>query len=182
MLQRNRQKQAPIVLRNRSSPTKPFPVISLQALPFLETRRAVVSPPPPPAPPSPPPSPQPFHSNPPLSAMDMMVMNVTLPAFEPSSIYRPISPPPPPPLVLPDPVPGFCTVTCPHCLGCVIIHPSERNCAIFRHGTFRANGQPIPPHAPKAQIDIWLRANQIYGCGGPFKLTSDTTAEACDYI
>jgi len=169
-MQRRRLKQAPVVIRTihavHNTPQR-FPNIPLKPLPSLEKKCS------------------PSISAAPQTAFDMIVV----PSASPSPPVGPSVPPPsaspsvrPPPFVLPDPVPGFCTVTCPHCLGGVLVHPSERNCAILRHGAFRNSGQPIPPHATKREIDTWIATKAIWGCGGPFRLTSDTTAEKCDYI
>ena len=70
---------------------------------------------------------------------------------------------------------------CPHCNGTVIIDPKEINCAIFRHGIFKASGKQIPPHAPKEDCDNWVKNNEIYGCGKPFKVV-EGKAVICEYI
>ena len=36
-------------------------------------------------------------------------------------------------------------IECPHCFTPVLIE--KINCAIFRHGTLKSNGQQIDPHA-----------------------------------
>lgn len=163
-MQRRRLKQAPVVIRTihavHNTPQR-FPNIPLKPLPSLEKKCSI-----------------PSASHAPQTAFDMIVV----PPPPPSVPSASPPPAPSPPFVLPDPVPGFCTVTCPHCLGGVLVHPSERNCAILRHGAFRNSGQPIPPHATKREIDTWIATKAIWGCGGPFRLTSDTTAEKCDYI
>jgi hypothetical protein len=72
-------------------------------------------------------------------------------------------------------------VVCPHCSGTVIIDPKEINCAIFRHGVFKTSGKQIPPHASKEECDSWVKNNEIYGCGKPFKLV-EGKAIICDYV
>lgn len=75
-------------------------------------------------------------------------------------------------------------IICPHCQNYVIIQ--ELNCCIFRHGTFKHNGNQIDPHTPKALCDQYIETNAIYGCGKPFKILIDTSgnynAVVCDYI
>lgn len=74
-------------------------------------------------------------------------------------------------------------VKCPHCKEYVEI--IEVNCAIFRHGIFKNTGQQIDAHTPKQLCDQYIQANQIYGCGKPFKLNireNILVAEMCDYI
>lgn len=93
----------------------------------------------------------------------------------------------PPPLIRDSPVllDGFITVSCPDCFGIVIIHPTELNCKIVRHGVFILNGQPIPPHASKAEIDQWQAQGVIRGCGIPFRIVGSApnfVAEKCGYI
>jgi hypothetical protein len=74
-------------------------------------------------------------------------------------------------------------VKCPHCQEYIEI--VEINCAIFRHGTFKNNGQQIDPHTPKELCYQYIQTNAIYGCGKPFKLVvreNILVAEVCDYI
>ncbi len=68
---------------------------------------------------------------------------------------------------------------CPHCNGTVIIE--KMNCAIFRHGIFKASGKQIPPHSSKEDCDAWVKKDEIYGCGKPFKVEGGK-AVVCDYI
>ena len=72
---------------------------------------------------------------------------------------------------------------CPNCFGGIVVLPQDVACAIFRHGVFKASNEPIPPHAPQAQIEQWLATDAILGCGKPFRITTNNTqAECCDYI
>jgi hypothetical protein len=74
-------------------------------------------------------------------------------------------------------------IICPHCKEYVEI--VEINCAIFRHGTFKNNGQQMDPHTPKPLCDQYIQTNAIYGCGKPFKIVireKMLVAEICDYI
>ena len=79
-----------------------------------------------------------------------------------------------------------CVVECPHCKCFVEI--LQVNCAIFRHGTYKHNGQQLNPHLPKAECDRLAATGAIHGCGKPFKLKPTGNAEApfeaevCDYI
>ena len=70
-------------------------------------------------------------------------------------------------------------IICPHCNEMVIIE--QLNCAIFRHGVFKASGKQIPPHSSKEECDNWVKNNNIYGCGKPFKV-EEGKAVICDYI
>ncbi len=70
---------------------------------------------------------------------------------------------------------------CPHCTQPFQVLAAEMNCHIFRHGTFKSSGEPIPPHAGKPDCDRWLLQRLIYGCGKPIRFNTNTF-EACDYI
>ena len=80
----------------------------------------------------------------------------------------------------------FYQFVCPHCQGTIIVQQNELNCRIFRHGAYRDNGIPIPPHAPKEECDRLVEQNLIVGCGKPFRVNrqEDGTelAITCDYI
>ena len=75
---------------------------------------------------------------------------------------------------------------CPHCQGTVIVQRNELNCRIFRHGSYKTNGEPIPPHTSKEECDRLSEQNLIMGCGKPFRIVQqeDGTelAVICDYI
>ena len=74
-------------------------------------------------------------------------------------------------------------VMCPHCREYIVIE--KINCAIFRHGTFKHNGNQIPPHASKQMCDVFVREKLIYGCGKPFRIVHHDNcyiAECCDYL
>jgi len=76
-------------------------------------------------------------------------------------------------------------LTCPHCQGTIIVHPGELNCRIFRHGVYRINGQPMSPHAPRAECERLVEQNLILGCGKPFRVEQREgveTAIECDYL
>ena len=77
-------------------------------------------------------------------------------------------------------------VICPHCGAGVEVPPFSLNCAIFRHGAFIDNLEPIDPHASR-ELCEWLAANGlIYGCGRPFTIARDASggvsATKCDYV
>lgn len=84
----------------------------------------------------------------------------------------------------------FFEVTCPHCHGTVIIQKNEVNCRIFRHGVYKVNNEPVPPHAPKVECDRLVEQSLIFGCGRPFQVQDSTDASGnlivvaiqCDYI
>jgi len=76
---------------------------------------------------------------------------------------------------------------CPQCGGTVVVQRSEVNCKIFRHGVFRATGEPVPPHASEAECSEWTKTESIWGCGKPFHLVPDSdtgalVAKTCGYI
>jgi len=74
-------------------------------------------------------------------------------------------------------------VECPHC-GCQI-EIIEINCQIFRHGIYKATGQQMDPHAPKAVCDEAVETASIHGCGKPFRLVKENDvwkAVVCEYI
>lgn len=73
---------------------------------------------------------------------------------------------------------------CPHCGGDVQLFEAELACGVYRHGSFIATGQPIPPHASREQIDSWMQpVCLIYGCGRPFRFDPVTRVlNRCDYI
>jgi hypothetical protein len=62
------------------------------------------------------------------------------------------------------------------------------NCAIFRCGEYKVNGQQLPPHLPKEECDRLFSTGQIWGCGKPFRLEQKPNAAdgyvavVCDYI
>jgi hypothetical protein len=75
-------------------------------------------------------------------------------------------------------------VTCPHC-NC-LVYVEQVNCKIFRHGTFKHNYEPIPPHSPKSVCDKWIEEDAIWGCGKPFRIELNEENQwvsiICDYI
>jgi len=75
-------------------------------------------------------------------------------------------------------------VVCPRCDALVYIE--QINCAIFRHGSFKSNGEQIPPHSSKEKCDALVKEGLIYGCGKPFRVIIDANgtlvAEVCAYI
>jgi hypothetical protein len=76
----------------------------------------------------------------------------------------------------------FYFFTCPHCNGYIMVHNTELNCRIFRHGVYRDTGAPIPPHTPKEECDRLIMENLVEGCGKPFRVTDSMEAVVCDYI
>jgi len=74
-------------------------------------------------------------------------------------------------------------VECPHCKNPVLIE--KLNCAIFRHGSLKTDGQQIDPHASKELCNYYIEKNIINGCGKPFKVIKDSSnyvAIVCEYI
>ena len=82
--------------------------------------------------------------------------------------------------------------TCLHCEETFVIHLTDFNCKILRHGVYKHNLQPINPHASKEECDALLASEQIYGCAGPLIITAGTgggggtdgaySVEICGYI
>jgi len=83
---------------------------------------------------------------------------------------------------------GTVIFTCPHCNLLGVVLEKDINCAIFRHGAYIVNSQPIDPHAPKEVCDQLVADGLIHGCGKPFKLVrtgengNAWSAEVCDYL
>ena len=74
-------------------------------------------------------------------------------------------------------------VKCPHCGEYIIIE--QINCAIFRHGIYKANFIQINPHLSKNQCDELINGGLIYGCGKPLRIEKNDNvwiALICDYI
>ena len=77
---------------------------------------------------------------------------------------------------------------CPHCDGTVVVHQSEVNCQIFRHGIMKDTCSQINPHLPKQDCDYLVDNELIYGCGKPFRIYRDNESsnwnyvDICDYI
>ncbi len=74
-------------------------------------------------------------------------------------------------------------IKCPHCNEYIIIE--QINCAIFRHGTLKANFIQINPHLSKLECDNLKEKDLIYGCGKPFRVVYENNewkAIECDYI
>lgn len=57
---------------------------------------------------------------------------------------------------------------CPYCNATIEIE--SVNCAIFRCGIYKENGQPIPPHLTKYDSNKLVKEDKIWGCGNPFQL------------
>ena len=71
-------------------------------------------------------------------------------------------------------------VTCPHCQQ--LIEILAINCAIFRCGVYKANGEQLPPHLAREECDRVAAEGLIYGCGRPFRVEGEQVAVVCDYI
>ena len=78
--------------------------------------------------------------------------------------------------------------TCLHCKDAFVIHITDFNCKILRHGAYKHNLQPINPHATKEECDALVASGKIYGCAGPLQITkqadNDTVYNVviCNYI
>ena len=75
-------------------------------------------------------------------------------------------------------------VSCPHCAMLILI--AKINCQIFRHGSYKINGEQIPPHTPQAACEELMNAGLLYGCGKPFRIVknenNENVAVICGYI
>ena len=81
---------------------------------------------------------------------------------------------------------------CQHCQEPFVVSHVEFNCRILRHGVYKHNMQPIPPHASKEECDALVRDGLIFGCGRPLQIIdknagTDSPGSAydviiCDYI
>ncbi len=75
---------------------------------------------------------------------------------------------------------------CPHCDQKIMVHKTELNCRIFRHGIFKKSGQQIHPHLSRERCERLKSMDLIYGCGKPFRVELDSSdniqAMICDYI
>lgn len=63
-------------------------------------------------------------------------------------------------------------VDCPSCGGSILIARNELNCRIFRHAVFKDGGQ-VNPHCKRAEMEGYIAADRIYGCGAPFRMVGD---------
>ena len=73
---------------------------------------------------------------------------------------------------------------CPNCSEYVII--AKINCQIFRHASYKINGEQIPPHTSQAECEALIASQSIYGCGKPFRIIKNENNEnsivVCGYI
>jgi hypothetical protein len=163
---RSKRMAAGIITIPSSKPLRPItsqPPSIVRPTPTILTRPPIANPSPDTAavgsatnnPPPPQPSPQPQPPQPPAKS-------------RPETNRRP-------------PSTGMLIAECPNCFDFFEVAPNELNCKIFRHGVLKATGQPINPHASKADIDALLAADKIYGCGRPFRFDGNT-AVVCGYI
>jgi len=87
---------------------------------------------------------------------------------------------------------SYYVFSCPVCGGGVCVPEVELNCKIFRHGTVRATGQPLDPHAPREVCERLVSDGAVLGCARPFRVvaapsnipgeTATIIAVPCDYI
>jgi hypothetical protein len=78
-------------------------------------------------------------------------------------------------------------LNCPHCQQFFFVQKEEIKCAIFRHGIYIHNLEPIDPHLSKQKCQELVEQNKIYGCGKPFQMVMDSSGknfytQVCDYI
>ena len=74
---------------------------------------------------------------------------------------------------------------CPHCDLIVQVLLREICCGVFRHAIMKNDHTHINAHLSKAECEILVAENKVYGCCKPFRLFCDEkkwVAEACDYI
>ena len=78
--------------------------------------------------------------------------------------------------------------TCLHCKETFVIHITDFNCKILRHGAYKHNLQPINPHASKKECDALVASGEIYGCARPLLITKNADVYTgynvviCNYI
>ena len=70
-------------------------------------------------------------------------------------------------------------LSCPHCD--IMIEVIEINCAIFRCGIYKENGQQVEPHLSKYLCDALKENDKIWGCGKPFQLVNGQLVK-CEYL
>ena len=68
---------------------------------------------------------------------------------------------------------------CPHCNTSIWVE--SVNCAIFRCGVYKHNGEPIHPHLGEQESIALVKENKIWGCGNPFQLVEDKLIK-CGWI
>lgn len=73
------------------------------------------------------------------------------------------------------------TFLCPHCQSLIQVLKSQINCKIFRHGAYKKNGQPIPPHSSKEQCESFLKSGNVYGCCRPFLFDGNKVTKTDEY-
>lgn len=73
--------------------------------------------------------------------------------------------------------------TCPWCSAHIMITENDFNCQIFRHGTWKdGRSEPIPPHASREEVELWLSQDKIWGCGYPLQSVNRSIIKKCDWI
>ena len=75
-------------------------------------------------------------------------------------------------------------VVCPNCNEYVIIE--KINCQIFRHASYKVNGEQLPPHTGQETCEALTKAGLLHGCGKPFRIVknenNENVAVVCGYI
>lgn len=77
---------------------------------------------------------------------------------------------------------GFYWFGCPWCNTTIVVPEGAMACEIFRCGTMKKTGAPIPPHAPQAQCEALAASGQIHGCGRPLRTRGKARVETCGWI
>lgn len=81
---------------------------------------------------------------------------------------------------------GLYRFKCPHCNGVVEVLQNQINCKIFRHATYKKDGQQIGPHTKQHECDSLVENDEVYGCTKPFQIrelpNKQWMVEVCDYI
>ena len=70
---------------------------------------------------------------------------------------------------------------CPHCQELIQVLKKEIRCTIFRHGVYKKDLKPVPPHSKKELCDELSQSEKVYGCCKPF-IFDGKKVEVCDYI
>jgi hypothetical protein len=74
---------------------------------------------------------------------------------------------------------------CPWCNTFIVVASADFNCQIFRHGCYKASGEPINPHSTKEQCENFLNSGVVNGCCKPFQIINVADcyyATCCEYI
>ena len=78
----------------------------------------------------------------------------------------------------------FYNFDCPNCKSEIIVHKTELNCHIFRHGVLKDTYKQVDPHLCKEECDRLVKEDKVFGCCKPFEVIRNNQglfAVKCDY-